>query len=101
LKDHKTLTKEDFAFIQLPYYYNENIKVDNEDLSYSIGTILEKHPNRSQEIYEVRFFVYRDPKDTNPYHRIVQTTFSAEQSIRELFKNLEIKPIHNIKTKIK
>lgn len=99
LKDHNTLIKEDFAFIQLPYYYNENIKVDNEDLSYSLGTILKKYPNSRQEVYEVRFFVYRNPKDRNPYHRIVQTTFSAEQSVRELFKNIEIKSLQNAKTK--
>jgi hypothetical protein len=88
LSSHKTLIKEDFAFIQLPYYYSENIKVGNEDLSYSLGTIQQRLPGNRKKIYEVRFFVYRDPKDVNPYHRIVQTCFISESKLDYLFIDL-------------
>jgi hypothetical protein len=88
LNSQKTLIKEDFAFIQLPYYYSENIKVGNKYLSYSLGTIHQRLLSNREKIYEVRFFVYRDTKDVNPLHRIVQTCFVSESKLNSLFIDL-------------
>jgi hypothetical protein len=87
LKFDKNKIDDDFAFIQLPYYYSENVKVGNEDLSFSLGSVFKNKINEQSQIYEVRFFVFRNPKDTNPYHRSVQTVFSSEIKLNKLFKN--------------
>lgn len=91
LKFSKNVINEEFAFIQLPYYYSENVKVGNEDLSYSIGLHANTNTSDSLQIYEVRFFVFRNPKDTNPYHRSVQTTFSLNSKLDLLFKDFNKK----------
>lgn len=91
LKLSENVIKEEFAFIQLPYYYGENVKVGNEDLSYSIGLHANTNTSDSLQIYEVRFFVFRNPKDTNPYHRSVQTTFSLNSKLELLFKDFNKK----------
>lgn len=87
LKFSENVINEEFAFIQLPYYYSENVKVGNEDLSYSIGSIFEDTNSTNSLIYEVRFFVFRNPNDTNPYHRSVQTIFSTNIELDKLFKD--------------
>lgn len=87
LKFSKNILNEEFAFIQLPYYNSENVKVGNEDLSYSIGSVFENKTLSGSKIYEVRFFVFRNPNDSNPYHRSVQTVFCSNIKLNELFKD--------------
>ncbi len=87
LQSVKNLLKQDFAFIQLPFYTNENVKVGNEDLSFSIASIFEKQNISISQIYEVRFFVFRNLNDTNAYHRCVQTVFISDVPLNILFKD--------------
>jgi len=87
LKFTENKIDDDFAFIQLPYYYSENVKVGNEDLSFSVGSVFKSQNSEQSEVYEVRFFVFRNPKDNNPYHRSVQTVFSSDIKLNKLFKN--------------
>ena len=89
LQSVKNLLKQDFAFIQLPFYTNENVKVGNEDLSFSIASIFEKQSISISQIYEVRFFVFRNLNDTNPYHRCVQTVFISDVPLNILFKDFQ------------
>jgi hypothetical protein len=91
LKFSENVLKEDFAFIQLPYYFSENVKVGNEDLSFSIGSVDKSRITIDSQIYEVRFFVFRDPKDPNPYHRSVQTVFSSNLTLNLLLKDCAFK----------
>lgn len=88
LKRTKSVIKPSFAFIHLPYYYSENIKVGNEDLSFSIGGFESSNSeSRTKQIYEVRFFVYRNVDDINYYHRSVQTCFSTCINLNALFED--------------
>lgn len=91
LKFSENVLKEGFAFIQLPYYFSENIKVGNEHLSYSIGLVNKIRNNIDSQIFEVRFFVFRDPKDSNPYHRSVQTIFNTNLTLNKLFNDCDFK----------
>ncbi|MEI7509408.1 MAG: hypothetical protein WCJ62_08075 [Flavobacterium sp.] len=89
LSTYKTLIKEDFAFIQLPYYYSENLRVGNEHLSFSIAGIENTNINNlNKNIYEVRFFIYRKFNFLNPYHRCVQTCFVSDSKLNSLFIDL-------------
>jgi len=91
LKNSATYISEDFAFIKLPYYYSENIKVGNEHLSFSIAGIENINLNNlKKNIYEVRFFVYRKYNLFNPYHRCVQTCFVSESKLYSLFTKFPI-----------
>jgi hypothetical protein len=89
IKNSANYSSENFAFIKLPYYYSENLRVGNEHLSFSIaGTENMNLNNLNKKIYEVRFFVYRKYNLLNPYHRCVQTCFISESKLDSLFIDL-------------
>jgi hypothetical protein len=73
----------------LSFYFNENIGVGNELLTHSIpiGVKKEYRLNKTTELnhYDVRFFVYRNPKDVNNYHRLTHCSFTTNKRISELF----------------
>ena len=86
LKKNNSFYNEDIMFYQLPFYNRENIKVGNENLTFSVGFI-ENENNNENRIYEVRFFVFRSVLDSNPYHRSVQTIFSSKCNLESLYNN--------------
>lgn len=69
LKDNGTVVSrcKDFAFIPLPFFYEENIRYGNEIVGYS-------YPFNSNlldaGVYDVRLFVFRSDKG---YHRTTHT----------------------------
>lgn len=84
LRYFNKITQDDFAFIPLPYYFSENVRVGNESLSYDK---LIKVDEGNKE-FEVRFFVYRNSKDVNNLHRCVCSSFKGD-SIHELEQYVE------------
>lgn len=77
LKNRNPLLSENFGFIQLPFYTKENIRVGNEDLTYSIpltNTNIESDLIE-QSAYDVRFFVFPPNTVFNSFHRCVQDIF--------------------------
>lgn len=68
-----------FAFIPLPYYYSENVRVGNEELSYSYIFTPEVQRQLCPGFYEIRFFVF---SQQGHYHRSVQDAFIIEGSAR-------------------
>lgn len=64
-----------FAYIPLPFFYSENLKVGNEILQFSYSLSINElaiiKPNQNTtEHYEVRFFIFRDD---GGYHRSTES----------------------------
>lgn len=76
--------------IPLSFYYKENVRVANEQLTYSIPILSGEDEYGDTSKYEVRFFVYRNKKDTNNYHRLTQCSFICNKTIEELDRELHI-----------
>jgi hypothetical protein len=75
---HKeTVVTRNFAFIPLPYYYSENVKVGNEKLIFEVP-IATDEKNNMMNFFDVRFFVFRKSGELNPYHRSVSCSFGID-----------------------
>ncbi len=68
LKNETPVYLDNIAFVPLPFYYEENICIGDERLSWSCPI---DSKQLEQGIYYVRLFVYRKYR----YHRIVQDIF--------------------------
>jgi hypothetical protein len=87
LKGFKKVIKDDFAFIPLDYYSQENIHVGNEELVFEIGLDNSKINKDLFKFYNVRFFVFRPSTDSNPYHRSVSAVFASSSSLSKILNN--------------
>ncbi|WP_291109715.1 hypothetical protein [Flavobacterium sp. UBA6195] len=87
---HKeAVVTKNFAFIPLPYYYFENVKVGNEKLIFEV-TIATDEKNDMMNFFDVRFFVFRKSNELNPYHRSVSCSFGihGDLNLKHLNFNL-------------
>jgi hypothetical protein len=81
LKDKSIHLKENFAFIPLKYYFQENVRVGNEKLIYEVPIKSRRNTNNELNFFDVRFFVFRDRKDLNTYHRSVACSFGIKGNL--------------------
>ena len=78
LKDRSICLKENFAFIPLEYYFIENVRVGNEKLIYEVPINSDVINKDDMNFFDVRFFVFRDRKELNSYHRSVACSFGIK-----------------------
>jgi hypothetical protein len=83
LKYQKQIVRQNFGFYPLGYYYNENIRVGNEKLSFEKYLFLDNNSNENISEYEVRFFIYRNKNEVNNYHRSVCSSFVGKSILTE------------------
>lgn len=81
LKDKSIYLKENFAFIPLKYYFKENIRVGNEKLIYEVPIKSKRNTNNDMNFFDVRFFMFRERKDLNSYHRSVACSFGIKGNL--------------------
>jgi len=81
LKDRAIYLKENFAFIPLEYYFIENVRVGNEKLIYEVPINSDVIDKDELNFFDVRFFVFRDRKDLNSYHRSVACSFGIKGNL--------------------
>jgi hypothetical protein len=103
LLDKNILINNDFAFIPITYYFEENINVGNEKLLFEF--LIDSDLNgQNTNNYNVRFFVFRPKSDSNSYHRSVSAVFKAQNltmSFSDLFIKMEKSKINSKTQSIK
>lgn len=98
LKNKKSMVSNDFAFIPLPYYFEENVQVGNEKLIYEIPLVA-IGANGNINFFDVRFFVFRNTKDLNQYHRSLSSSFGINGNLKlEHLKEIQSSTNLDLKT---
>lgn len=74
------------GLIPLPYYYKENIRVGNEELTHTYILTKEERNKMERGFYEVRFFVFSEEEHL---HRSVQDAFFLYSTLTSKIKNTQ------------
>lgn len=84
LFDSEKKISNDIGLIPLPYYYKENYRVGNEELSCTFILTKEDRNKMENGFYEVRFFVFSNEEHL---HRSVQDAFYLFSSLKSTEKS--------------